>query len=81
MKRGSLAVGSQYLIIWQDGQGIFGQRSRRYRMFESRAVYVCNVCGKEKFVDARVVLSGKTIFCCGVEMVKKRNGMIKKNGR
>ena len=50
-------------------------------MFESRATYVCNVCGKEKFVDARVVLSGKTIFCCGVEMVKKRTGMIRKNGR
>lgn len=50
-------------------------------MFESRAVYVCNVCGNEKMVDARVVLSNKTIFCCGVSMVKKRNGMIKKNAR
>jgi len=50
-------------------------------MFESRAVYVCNVCGGEKFVDARVAISGKTIFCCGVAMVKKRTGMIRKNGR
>lgn len=50
-------------------------------MYEQRASYTCRVCGNEKFVDPRVVLSGKTIFCCGVAMVKKRNGMIKKNAR
>jgi hypothetical protein len=50
-------------------------------MFDSRAIYLCKVCGREKKVDARFVLSGKTLFCCGVSMVKKQNGMIRKNGR
>lgn len=50
-------------------------------MMKQSAIYQCRVCGNERVVNARVALSQKSIFCCGVMMVKKRQGVIRKNGR
>lgn len=50
-------------------------------MMSEKAIYLCSVCGREKHVDARAALSNKSLFCCGVMMVRKRQGIIRKNVR
>jgi len=45
---------------------------------DTRKVYQCSICGKIKYVDPKYALSERTLICCGVAMIIKSRGVIRK---